>query len=268
MFATGASSHKCDRVRPVGWSRLEASSCFIVWPQWHLWHLVLQSHERAQTVHPQDQLHTIQTGPIFTDWNNGRIISVSLIVTGGKDSHQMLVMHHFETSSLFHALVTANDDIDHIHCTESLCDVPTKVYGRCSSWRAVNTKQVCAAIVIRDRIRPQDIVQPSIVCFQKDFGVQRPLHTSQLINGPLTISYTSMDRENLAINKAGKWKPLKSLRCMTNVLSEKTTCPAESVFRLSWMIAHKKSEMEPLWSPGHEQEWPTQFLDKLRKADA
>ena len=49
-----------------------------------------------------------------------------------------------------------------------------------------------------------------------------------------------MDSENLAINKAGKWKPLKSLRCMTNVLSEKTTCPAESVFRLSWMIAHKK----------------------------
>mmetsp|Transcript_73928 Transcript_73928/g.117613 ORF Transcript_73928/g.117613 Transcript_73928/m.117613 type:complete len:226 (-) Transcript_73928:1028-1705(-) len=122
----------------------------------------------------------------------------------------MLVMHHFETSSLFQALVTANDDIDTIHCTESLCDVPTKVYGRCSSRRGVDTKQVCAAIIIRDRIRPQDIVQPSIVCFQKDFRVQRPLHTSQFINGPLTISYTSMHRENLAINKAGKWKPLKS----------------------------------------------------------
>ena len=151
----------------------------------------------------------------------------------------MLVMHHFETSSLLRALVTANDDIDPIHCAESLCDVPTKVYCRCSSWRAVDTKQVFTAIVIRDRIRPQDIVQPSIACFQKDFGVQRPLHTSKFINGPLTISYTSMDRQNLAINQAGKWKPLKRLRCMMS-FSEKTTCPVESVFRLSWMIAHKE----------------------------
>mmetsp|Transcript_12528 Transcript_12528/g.27768 ORF Transcript_12528/g.27768 Transcript_12528/m.27768 type:complete len:226 (+) Transcript_12528:487-1164(+) len=178
----------------------------------------------------------------------------------------MLVMHHFETSSLFHALVTANDDIDPIHCTESLCDVPTKVYGRCSSWRAVNTKQVCAAIVIRDRIRPQDIVQPSIVCFQKDFGVQRPLHTSQLINGPLTISYTSMDRENLAINKAGKWKPLKSLLNVAKGLFGKGSQLFHATFIKAIFTVHESilmvatNQKNSLWKSNLEREQNTNDL--------
>ena len=182
----------------------------IAWPYWYLWHLSSQFYEWAQTVHPQDQYWYCATLTL-ANRDAWCIITVPFIVPCWKNSHQMMVVHHFKTSSFLQALVATNNHVDTIHGAESLCDVPTKVDCGFSSGGAVHTKQILSSVIIRNRIGPQDIVQPSILLFLKVLRRQGPLHARKFINSPLAISDTTMDSENLASNQAGKWKPLKGL---------------------------------------------------------
>merc|ERR1712217_817456 len=99
---------------------------------------------------------------LLDDEQNAAIVPTAFIISRRENPHTLAAMHNIITITLRNGLMTSNDHIQTISCTELLRNVATKCddhVGVPITWRVVHTNYVWASIsIIWNGIRPQHVV--------------------------------------------------------------------------------------------------------------